>query len=54
MFGKFYGRESYDIESSARGTLQNMNTPFCQCVLLTHFLLIWKGNTKLTSLLYFV
>ena len=55
MIGKFYGSQSYDLESFPWETLANTNIYFfCCCVLLSHFRLIWKGNTKLTSLLYFV
>ena len=55
MIGKFYGSQSCDLESFPWETLANTKIYFfCCCVLLSHFRLIWKGNTKLTSLLYFV
>ena len=41
MFGKFYGWQSYEHI-------------FCRRVLLSHFWSVWKGKTKLTSLLYFI
>ena len=52
MFGKSYGWESYDRESFPTET--NTNTSFCRRVLLSHFRSVRKGNTKLTSLLYFI
>ena len=33
-------------------TEKNTNIFFCRRVLLSHFRSVWKGNTKLTSLLY--
>ena len=44
--------QSCDLESFPTET--NTNIFFCQCVLLSHFLSARKGNTKLTSLLYFI
>ena len=55
MIGKFYGSQSCDLESFPWETLANTNIYFFCCyVLLSHSRSIRKGNTKLTSLLYFV